>query len=391
MRQTRTSTKAKRPLVIGLVVDDTLDKPDGVQQYTQILGMWLAEQGHEVHYIVGQSTRTDYPNVHSMCRNVKVRFNGNSLTIPLFTPRKRIRALFAETKFDVLHVMMPHSPLMAQKVVCAAPKSTAVVGTFHILPHTKTVAYMTRLLGIWLRPSLRRMQQTVAVSGVAQEFARATFGIDPSFLPNVIRVPRFKQAQPFPRYKDAVTIVRVDRLVERKGALWLVKAIDYMVQHKLATQPFRLVLCGKGEQQETIAAYIAEHKLSKFIALEGYISEEDKPRYLASSDLAIYPATGGESFGIVLLEAMAASRGVVIGGDNPGYRSVIGGHPEQLVDPTNTQAFAELIARYINDPKLRKQAALWQQYDVEQYDVAVVGKQLESIYREAMQTARRVS
>src|SRR5487761_1271885 len=99
-----------KKLKIGLVVDDTIDKPDGVQQYVLALGKWFTEQGHEVHYIVGESHRADLPNVHSIARNVAVTFNGNRLTIPLPVPRRKIRNLLDQLNLDVIHVQSPHSP-----------------------------------------------------------------------------------------------------------------------------------------------------------------------------------------------------------------------------------------------------------------------------------------
>src|SRR6188474_3063449 len=117
---------------IGIVGDDTLDKPDGVEQYIQTIGRWFAQEGHEVHFLVGETTRTDFPNIHSLSRNVKVRFNGNRLSIPLPANRARIRRLLAKEKFDVLYVQMPYSPFLAGRIVKAAGPKTAVVGAFHI-------------------------------------------------------------------------------------------------------------------------------------------------------------------------------------------------------------------------------------------------------------------
>src|SRR3990167_6303303 len=96
--------KKSQVLKIGLVVDDTLDKPDGVQQYVLLVGAWLSAQGHEVHYLVGQSSRTDLPNVHSLAKNVPVTFNKNKLTVPLPANKRRIQQLLEQEKFYILHV-----------------------------------------------------------------------------------------------------------------------------------------------------------------------------------------------------------------------------------------------------------------------------------------------
>jgi phosphatidylinositol alpha-mannosyltransferase len=78
-------------LKVGLVLDDSLDSTDGVQQYVLTVGAWLTSQGHEVHYLVGKTTRTDLPNIHSLSRNIRVRYNGNRLSIPLPASKRRLR------------------------------------------------------------------------------------------------------------------------------------------------------------------------------------------------------------------------------------------------------------------------------------------------------------
>ena len=106
-----------RMLRIGLVIDDGLDKPDGVQQIVLTLGRRLAALGHEVHYLTSSTDRTDLPNLHVLGRTVSVRFNGNRLRSPLPARRADVRRLLAEVPFDVLHVTMPYSPLLAGRVL----------------------------------------------------------------------------------------------------------------------------------------------------------------------------------------------------------------------------------------------------------------------------------
>ncbi|HTH72515.1 MAG TPA: glycosyltransferase family 4 protein, partial [Candidatus Pristimantibacillus sp.] len=104
-------------LKIGLVLDDSLDKVDGVQQYVLIVGRWLTAQGHDVHYLVGETKRTDLPGMHSLARNVKVRFNKNRMAIPLPANLRAIRALLKREQFDVLHVQVPYSPALAGRII----------------------------------------------------------------------------------------------------------------------------------------------------------------------------------------------------------------------------------------------------------------------------------
>lgn len=377
---------ANRRLKIGLVLDTSLDPPDGVQQYVISVGEWLRDQGHDVHYLVGETKHRELPNIHSLSRNISVRFNGNRTTIPLWANRRKLRKLLADEKFDILHVQTPHHPLMAQPLIMMADRRrTAIVGTFHIAAYSWMVTAGNYLLGFWLRPSLKRFYRIVAVSTAAADFARPTFKVDAPVLPNTFDYERFHDAKAFSKYKNKkVTIIFLNRLVPRKGCQILIEAAA-----KLAEIPdlpeFEVVICGKGPQASKLQNYIENHGLEDIVEMTGFVSEEDKPSYYASADISVFPSSGGESFGIVLLEAMASGRSAVLAGDNPGYASVMEPRPELLFDPKDTQALTNLLENYIRESKLRRQAADWGEEYTKDFDTAVVGKKLELLYREALQ------
>ncbi len=377
-----------KKLKIALLFDDTLDKPDGVQQYILTLGTWLQKQGHEVHYIVGETARTDIKNVHSLARNVKVRFNQNRMSIPLPVSRRKIRELLAREQFDVIHVQVPYSPQLAARVIAAAPPQTAVVGTFHIAPHSGLVHAANRALGVWLKSTLRRIDRLLAVSSVARDFAQQTFHIDSTVMPNTLDLSAFFAGKPFPEYKNAPTIVFLGRLVQRKGCQYLLAAVAELARTHAA--PFKVVICGGGPLETSLRAYVSEHNLDDVVTFTGFITEADKPRYLASADIVTYPSTGGESFGIVILEAMAAAKGVVLAGNNPGYASVLGEHTEALFTPQDTPAFTALLRHYLEDSAARIQAQKWQQTYVKQFDVSVVGSRIVEVYNEALHERQNV-
>ena len=374
-------------LKIGLVLDDTLDTPDGVQQYVLAVGTWLSTQGHDVHYLVGSTLRTDVANVHSLSRNVKVRFNGNRMSMPLPASKRRLRAFLKAQNFDVLHVQMPFSPFLAGRLVHAAPARTAVVGTFHVAPQSRLVHVANRALGVFTRRTLRRFDQIVSVSSLAQEFARQTFGIESEVIPNTIDLQPFFNATPLPEYEKIKTVVFVGRLVERKGCQHLLRAAKIM-KGSPDFVPFKLVVCGRGPLEPSLQTYVRTNDLQDVVEFAGWLAEADKPRYVASADIAVYPSTGGESFGIVLLEGMAAARGLTLGGDNLGYRTVLGEHPEVLFDPTNHAATAKLLLDLLRDDRARAQAHKWQRAFARQYDVTVVGRRLLDVYESALHTRR---
>jgi len=373
-----------RKLNIGLVFDDSLDKPDGVQQFVLMIGEYMTAAGHNVHYLVGETARTDLPHLHSLSQNVNVRFNQNRMAIPLPADKAPIRRLLAGEHFDVLHVQVPYSPAMAGRVIAAAEPQTAVVGTFHIAPHSGMVSAANRLLGLYVRKTLKRFDAMTATSVPAQAFAKQTFRIDSQVVPLPIRLDQFYDAEPLPRYEQHTNVVFLGRLVERKGCHHLLKAIAQLVADGRWPAHARVYICGKGPLEHMLKQFAHTCGLDDIVDFVGFIEEADKARYLASADIAVYPSTGGESFGIVLLEAMAASRGAVLGGNNPGYASVLAPHQDSLFEPRDTAAFAEKLLTLINNQKLRNDYRAWQRQYVRQFDLPHVGKQFLSVYEQAL-------
>lgn len=377
------------PLKIGFVLDDGLDNPDGVQQYILALGGWLQTGGHEVHYLVGETSRRDIANVHSMSRNVAVRFNGNSLSIPLPTGKRKLRRFLRDHNFDVLHVQVPHSPFMAQRLILAADREhTAIIGTFHIAPNNPLVTIGNTALGWWLRPSLRRFDTMFSVSPAAADFARKTFGLSSEISPNVIDYERFHAAKPFTRLKDGrPTILFLGRLVPRKGCMLLLQSIRQLAQRK-DVPPFKVLVCGRGLLEHDLRQFVKHHGLEKIVEFEGFVSEDDKPRYYASADISVFPSHGGESFGIVLLEAMASGRSAVLAGNNPGYHSVLSSRPELLFDPKSVDILSDRLSLYLRDAALRKEIRQWGAEFTKNFDVSVVGEHVLSEYYKALQKRR---
>lgn len=378
---------AEQKLKIGFVLDTSLDPTDGVQQYVLRTAEWLAAQGHEVHYLVGETKERDLPNVHSLCKNIRVTFNGNKTTIPLWISRKKIRKFLHDQQFDVLHVQSPHHPFMAQHIILEAPNNTAVVMTFHILPYNGLARVSTKLLGIMLKPSLRRVDTMLAVSSAAAKFEQWAFGKSAMVSPNVFDYSLFAAAKPFERYDDGIkTILFLGRLVERKGCKYLLEAVSKI--DTTAVPKFRVVVCGRGELLHELEQYVEQRKIEN-VEFAGFVTEEDKPRYYASADISVFPSTGGESFGIVLLEAMASGKAAVLAGNNPGYSTVMGPRPELLFTPQDTDTLSGKIVRLLNDEPTSREIAQWGAEYSESFDVKQVGPKLLAIYGESIAKRRQ--
>jgi len=372
---------------VALVLDDSLDRPDGVQQYVLNVGRYLASVGHDVHYVCSSATRTDLgQHLHSLVSNFHVTFNGNGLSIPRVASRRVLREFVERERFDVFHVQTPHSPLFSARLVRQARRvqgrAVTIVGTFHILPNGRVAALGTRLLGLALRRNLRAFDRFCAVSTPAAAFARRVFRIDATVIGIPISVDALAAAGASGRATRVgakrLHLAFLGRLVPRKGVLEFVEAVaalDPEVRERV-----RVTVGGRGPLAADIERAIEAHGIQGTVDLPGFVPEEDKAAFYGAADIAVFPATGGESFGIVLTEAMASGSGVVVGGDNPGYRSVLGDSPDVLVDATDTAAFAALLERLVRDPSLRAAVRADQEARVRRFDVSVVGPQIEAFY-----------
>jgi phosphatidyl-myo-inositol alpha-mannosyltransferase len=363
-----------KKLKVGFLLDDTLDTPDGVQQYVLAIGSWLSSQGHEVHYLVGYTTRMDITNIHSLASNAKVSFNQNKLSIPYHASTAKIKQTLEKLNLDILHVQMPYNPLFSGKVISAVDKDVAVIGTFHIAPASWVVSAGGYALKITYYKTIKRFNEILSVSTAAQEFAKKTFSIESRVIPNAVDVAKYTHR---PYNKPKLQIVYLGRLVERKGCLWLLKALKELKKETLPE--YEVTIASSGPLMDKLKKYVIDNSLDnvKFI---GFVDEKDKPTLLASADIAVFPSTGGESFGIVLIEAMASGSRVVLGGNNVGYRSVLKDYPKQLINPKDTKAFAKRLQYYLTNPKARLDAMHWNHKSVLQYDVNLVGSLIEKTY-----------
>jgi len=382
-----------KPLKIGLVFDDSLDKPDGVQQYVLAIGAWLSTQGHEVHYLVGRTIRKDIRNIHNLSRNISVRFNGNRLSMPLPASRDTLRSLLVTEKFDILHVQVPYSPFLAKRIIYLAPPSTAIIGTFHILPNSKLATAGNYLLGLWLKRSLKRFDAMVSVSTAAAGFAKRVYGISAAVLPNVVDYNRFHNAKVLKKYDNSMsTILFVGRLVPRKGCLVLLQAVDYLLHSGLYKDvpQFQVVIGGKGPLEQQLKRYTRQHDLERLVEFTGFVNEEEKPGLYAASSISVFPSFGGESFGIVLLEAMAGGTATVLAGNNPGYASVMAPKPELLFDPRHPEQLAQKLWELLTNEAGRQELAAWGATYTRDFDTAAVGNQLLETYKQALHSRRNL-
>ncbi|MCA9343745.1 MAG: glycosyltransferase family 4 protein [Candidatus Nomurabacteria bacterium] len=367
-------------MTIGFVIDDTLDSTDGVQQYVLLLGDWLSSKGYKVVYLTGQSKRTDINNLHSLSKNIRVRFNKNRLSIPLPVSSNKIQSIFDRYNFDVLHIQMPYSPLLAGKIIQLAPKGTVLIGTFHIAPHSKSVVLGSKILGTVQKQSISKFNKIISVSSVAQEFAKQVYGVDSIVIPNAVNI----QSSAVNLSKRDIDIVFVGRLVKRKGCIYLLNAISKLKQRDLLDD-IKVVIVGDGTERAKLQNYVHTNNLSANCEFKGFVSDDEKMKLLSRSKLAVFPSTGGESFGIVLIEALASGATVLAGG-NPGYASVLGSVSESMFNPYLSDELAEKLYSLLTNDAKRKHLNDLQQNLLDQFDINRVGSAILKLYNQEVRS-----
>jgi phosphatidyl-myo-inositol alpha-mannosyltransferase len=359
---------------VALVSPYALDVPGGVQAHVTSLADALRDQDHDVT-LVGPG---DGSHV-SVGRAVRVPFNGSVAPIAASPAAARAtRRVLAELRPDVVHV---HEPLVPTVGIAAATAGSApTVGTFHAWSDTARLYRAGRPIA---RRIVDRLDARLAVSDAAATYHGGALGFPPSgfrIVPNGVDVARFADASPFPELRDPdrPALLFVGRLERRKGLEPLVRAFTRL---KTDRPELRLLVVGDGPERDRCRSLLPA-RLRSDVSFLGRVDHDDLPRLYASADLYVSPALGGESFGIVLLEAMAA--GVpLVASDIPGYRSVArDGAQGRLAPPGDVPALATAIGALLDNPALRAAMAAEGRRTVEAYDWAVVARRAVAVYEE---------
>lgn len=366
---------------IGFVIDDSLDRPDGVQQYVLGLGKQLETMGHKVFYLAGETSRKDIKNIYSLSRNLRVRFNGNVVGTPLPAKKEIIKKILNSLNLDVLHVQLPYSPVLAGRVIKAVSPRTAIIGTLHIYPKSTFENSLNKLLQMINFKTLKRFDKIIAVSKVAADSHAVGSTYNIQVVPNHVDVTKFKKAKT--NVSSSKTIVFLGRLVTRKGCQHLLNAIALLKSEGRLAKNVRVYIAGDGPLRPALENFVSKNGLSKTISFTGLLPENNKPAFLGQADIAVFPSTGGESFGIVLLEAMA-SGAVVLAGNNPGYSAVLSNNKNQLFEPQNINELADKLEVLLASKLQRQNIINSQNLLVKNYDIKLVAKKIEAIYKDIL-------
>jgi phosphatidyl-myo-inositol alpha-mannosyltransferase len=343
---------------IGLVSPYDWSYPGGVRDHVWHLAEQFISMGHDVRILApasGIMGRTPEKYILKMGGTTPIPINGSIARINLDPSlSQRVRAVLQRERFDIIHVHEPLVPGLSQQVVRGSRALT--VGTFHTASYssiysTSQLAYASAYP--LLRPLFHKLSGHIAVSTAARQFISRYFPADYRIIPNGVSLERFEShVLPLPHLMDGKqNILFVGRFEKRKGAKYLLRAIPAIRERHPQT---RFIFVGEGRLRRGFQQYV-ERKGWRDVIFTGYVSEDEKPRYFASAQVFCAPAIGGESLGIVLLEAMASGTPIVAS-DIKGYATVVNhGVDGILTMPRLPDELAGAICHLLENEPLRQQ------------------------------------
>jgi phosphatidylinositol alpha-mannosyltransferase len=361
---------------IGIACPYTWDVPGGVQAHVRDLAEALIALGHEVSVITPADDESTLPSyaVHAG-KALAIPYNGSVARL-LVGPvsMARVRRWLRDGDFDVLHVHEPTAPSVS--LMAALLSTVPVVATFHTSnPRSKILLALQSPVQI----ALEKIQARIAVSEAARRTIVEHLGVDGVVIPNGVDIAAFSGAdalagwKPTPQRRAIGFLGRIDE--PRKGLSVLLDALPQLMR---SVPDARLLVAGPGNVDETRRRI--PKPLQDRVELLGLVSEELKPRVFRSVDLYVAPNTGQESFGIILLEALAADT-TVVASDIDAFRRVLDdGRAGCLFPAGDPSALADVLARLLESPSDREALTERGREVVRMYDWPVVAAAVVQVY-----------
>lgn len=368
---------------IGIVCPYGWDTPGGVQSHIGDLAEYLIAAGHHVSVLAPALSEEGLPEyVVSAGRPISIPYNGAVARV-LFGPIAfaRVRQWISQGNFDLLHLHEPAIPSISLLACWAA--EGPMVGTFHAAAKRQKVSFA---VVPFLEPVIEKLTARIAVSEAARLTLTEHLETDAIVVPNGIYADRYRDGILDNRWSGN-TIGFIGRFQEpRKGLPILIEALPRIVQSFPDTQIF---IAGPGNPEATLE--VIDSHLRHRIHFLGRISEQEKANFLASVGIYVAPNTGGESFGIILAEALA-SGACVVASDIPAFDSLLGhGKYGTLFDSENSVDLAEKIVQLFSDPQTRKNKADLGKVYAQSFDWDVVAEKIFDVYEMAMVGGSKVT
>jgi phosphatidylinositol alpha-mannosyltransferase len=361
---------------IGLVCPYQWDVPGGVQYHVRDLAETLRGMGHHVEVLTpAEHEESLPPYVTFSGRAVPVPYNGSMAGVQFgLVSAARARRWLREGRFDVVHVHEPASVSLSLLVCMIA--DGPIVATFHA---ATTRSKVLAALGPWARPWLERVNGRIAVSDFARRVQVEHLGGDAVIIPNGVHVPAFAEGPTLPGHRRAGAVPTVGFLGRydepRKGLPVLLAAMRSVVREHPTVQ---LLIAGRGDPAELDR--LVGDDLRPHVQLLGEVSEADKAAFLRSVDVYCAPNLLGESFGVVLVEAMAAGAPVLASDLDAFARVLEDGAAGVLVHRGNPDALARELSALLRDPARRAELSAAGSRAAAAYDWSVVAARILAVY-----------
>ena len=338
----------RQPLKIGIVSPYGYPHPGGVNEHVRFTYEAMRRMGHDVWIITSKYGRQRESEGHVIRLGTgwAAPANGSVGRVTLGMNFKRqTREVLDEHRFDILHFHEPLVPFLSPAMLDAS--DTVNIGTFHAFGGFSPSYWVGAKFAGWLA---NKLDGRIAVSGAARHFINRYFPGEYRIIPNGVDLEKFQQAEPYEELRDGtLNILFVGRLEERKGLTYLLQGYHRLRKRRVDA---RLLVIGSGPKLREYRRFVGLRGI-RDVEFLGRVSDEEKVRYFASADIYCAPNTGQESFGIVLLEAMAA--GVpIVASDIHGFKRVVERNVQGLlVEPRNPRALAAALYALGRDADLR--------------------------------------
>ena len=363
-----------RKLHIGLVSPYGWDSPGGVQIHIRDLAHLLMREGHRVSVLAPvddeEALRDEF--VVPAGRPIPIPYNGAVARV-LFGPvaASRVRQWISQNDFDLLHIHEPAVPSLG--LLACSLSDGPMVGTFHVAAERIRIAFAIVPI---VEPIIERLRARIAVSEVARSTLRTHVDTDAVVIPNGIDLASFAGASPRLEWQLGKTIGFIGRFAEkRKGLALFFEAVPKIIERH---PDLRILVAGPGESEEALE--LLDPAFHSRITFLGMLTDDEKRQFFKSVDLYIAPNTGGESFGIILAEAMATGA-AILASDLPAFRFVledgIWGRHFRNGDALD---LAEKASTLLDDEAILATMATSSAQGAERFDWAVVGKQILDVY-----------
>jgi len=375
---------------IAQVCPYNIFRSGGVQAHIRNLAKELRGRGHEVKIIApkveGVSERNKDLILLGNCSEFRINRTQIEISIAMGQTKNPIKDILKKENFDILHFHEPWAPALSMQILCESESGN--VGTFHSAsPDTFVARSIEALFMPIAKYVVNALDAVIAVSEVPTKFIREFYKGSIEIIPNGIDLEMFnKRSEPFSRYLDGkINIFFIGRLDKRKGVIYLLKAFRRL---KKKNDNVRLIIGGKGEELKKVKRYCRKYRLED-VEILGYIKEEDKPRFFSTCDIFCSPALYGESFGIVLVEAMASGKPVVAYA-NSGYKSVLKGRGALLlVEPKDVKGLMEKLEILAQDEMLRDFMGEWGIMESKKYSWKNICNQVLEVYEKALERKKQ--